>query len=153
VRNAWVDDQQRYFSRKVEQLEYKSKRVSRWQWAAVGVTVAVLLTRLLFSQSLRSMYVTPGVPLKNLLMLFASVTALFLGAWKLHQSKMASRELIWQYKNQLAHFARSSAELERTATPARRAEVLVELGKRSLMESYLWTIHRYHREHAPPAGA
>jgi hypothetical protein len=152
VRNAWVDDQYRYFSRKVRQLEYKSKRVSRWQLTALFVTVGVLLMRLLFSQSLRSVYVTPGVPLKNLLMLFAGVTALFLGAWKLHQSKMASRELIWQYKNQLAHFARSSAELERTATPARRAEVLVELGKRSLMESYLWTIHRYHREHAPPAG-
>jgi hypothetical protein len=153
VRKAWVEDQYRYFSRKVKQLEHKSKRVSRWQLAAIVVTVVVLLTRLLFSQSLRSVYVIPGVPLKNLLMLFASLTALFLGAWKLHQSKMASRELIWQYKNQLAHFSRSSAELERTATPDRRTEVLVELGKRSLMESYLWTIHRYHREHAPPAGA
>ena len=85
-------------------------------------------------------------------LLVASVTALLLGAWKLHQSKMAKRELIWQYTNQLARFSRSSAELERTATPARRTEVLVELGKRSLMEGYLWTIHRYHREHAPPGG-
>ena len=152
VRKAWVDDQRRYFTRKVKQLEQKSRRVSRWQWAAVVVTVGVLFIRMLFSQSLRTMYVTAGVPLKNLLMLIASVTALLLGAWKLHQSKMATRELIWQYKNQLAHFSRSSAELERTATPDRRTEVLVELGKRSLMESYLWTIHRYHREHAPPAG-
>jgi hypothetical protein len=153
VRNAWVDDQYRYFSRKVKQLEHKSRRVSRWQLAAVVVTVVVLFTRLLFSPSLRTVYVAPGVPLKNMLMLIASVTALFLGAWKLHESKMASRELIWQYKNQLAHFSRSSAELERTATAGRRSEILVELGKRSLMESYLWTIHRYHREHAPPAGA
>jgi hypothetical protein len=152
VRNAWVEDQNRYFSRKVKQLEVKSKRVSRWQLTALVVTVFVLFTRLLFSHSLRTVYVAPGVPLKNMLMLIASVTALFLGAWKLHQSKMASRELIWQYKNQLAHFSRSSAELERTAMPARRSEILVELAKRSLMESYLWTIHRYHREHAPPAG-
>jgi hypothetical protein len=152
VRTAWVDDQHRYFSRKVKQLEHKSKRVSRWQLAAVVVTVIVLFTRLLFSQPLRTVYVAPGVPLKNMLMLVASLTALFLGAWKLHQSKMASRELIWQYKNQLAHFSRASAELERTVTPDRRTEILVQLGKRSLMESYLWTIHRYHREHAPPAG-
>jgi hypothetical protein len=152
VRNAWVEDQNRYFSRKVKQLQQKSKRVSRWQLAALVVTVVVLVMRLLFEHSLRTLYVIPGVPLKNLLMLFAGVSALFLGAWKLHQSKMAARELIWQYKNQLAHFSRSSAELERTTTPARRAELLVELGKRSLMESYLWTIHRYHREHAPPAG-
>jgi hypothetical protein len=153
VRSAWVDGQYRYFSRKVKQLEHKSQRVSRWQLAVVIVTVVVLVTRLLFPQSLLTVYVTPGVPLKNLLMLVASVSALFLGAWKLHQSKMASRELIWQYKNQLAHFSRSSAELERTAMPDRRTEVLVELGKRSLMECYLWTIHRYHREHAPPDGA
>jgi hypothetical protein len=153
VRNAWVDDQRRYFSRKVGQLERKSARVSRWQMAVVVITVGVLLTRMLFSRSLGTVYVGPGVPLKNLLMLFAGVTALFLGAWKLHQSKMATRELIWQYKNQLTNFSRSSAELERTGTPERRTEVLVELGKRSLMESYLWTIHRYHREHAPPAGA
>jgi hypothetical protein len=152
VRKAWVDDQRRYFTRKVRQLEQKSRRVSRWQLAAVVVTVGVLFMRMLFSQSLRTMYVTADVPLKNLLMLIASVTALLLGAWKLHQSKMATRELIWQYKNQLAHFSRASAELERTATPDRRTEVLVELGKRSLMESYLWTIHRYHREHAPPGG-
>jgi hypothetical protein len=30
--------------------------------------------------------------------------------------------------------------------------VLAELGKDSLMESYLWAIHRYHREHEPPAA-
>jgi hypothetical protein len=153
VRTAWVDDQRRYFSRKVKHLEQKSRRVSRWQLAVVFLTIGVLLARMLFSRSLRTVYVIPGVPLKNLVMLVAGVTALFLGAWKLHQSKMATRELIWQYKNQLAHFSRSSAELERTATPDRRTEILVELGKRSLMESYLWTIHRYHREHAPPAGA
>jgi hypothetical protein len=28
----------------------------------------------------------------------------------------------------------------------------VALGRDSLMESYLWTIHRYHREHEPPTG-
>jgi hypothetical protein len=152
VRKAWVDDQHRYFSRKVAQLEHKSSRVSRWQNVAIVVTVLVLLSRMLFSQSLRTMYVTPNVPLKNLLILVAGVAALFLGAWRLHQSKMATRELIWQYKNQLAAFSRSSAELERTAMADRRTEILVDLGKRSLMESYLWTIHRYHREHAPPAG-
>jgi hypothetical protein len=153
VRKAWVDDQRSYFSRKVRQLEHKSRRVSRWQLTVVVLTVGVLVARMVFSESLRSVYVTAGVPLKNLVMLVGSVTALFLGAWKLHQSKMATRELIWQYKNQRDHFSRSSAELERTATPSRRTEILVELGKRSLMESYLWTIHRYHREHAPPAGA
>jgi hypothetical protein len=30
-----------------------------------------------------------------------------------------------------------------------RNHILLELGRNSLMESYLWTIHRYHREHEP----
>ena len=34
----------------------------------------------------------------------------------------------------------------------RRVSVLAGLGRDSLMESYLWTIHRYHREHEPPAA-
>lgn len=152
VREAWVDSQHRYFSGKVGQLEKKSRRVSQGQTAVIAVTVLVLLMQLLFARSMHTLYVISDVPLKNLLMLGAGIMALFLGAWKLHQSKMATRELIWQYKNQLAHFARSSSELERTAAPNRRTELLVELGRRSLMESYLWTIHRYHREHAPPTG-
>jgi hypothetical protein len=152
VRTAWVDDQYRYFKRKVGQLERKSRLVSRWQLGAAVVTLLVLFIRMLFSESVSGTYLLPGVPIKNLLMLGAGVTALFLGAMKLHQSKMATRELIWQYKNQLAHFARSSAELERTSTADRRTDLLVQLGKHSLMESYLWTIHRYHREHAPPGA-
>jgi hypothetical protein len=152
VRLAWVDDQYQYFRRKVRQLEEMSRRVSRGQMAVVVITVLVLVTRMLFTQSMRSVYVIHAVPIQNVLMLGAGIMALLLGAWKLHQSKMATRELMWQYKNQLAHFSRSSAELQRTAAPNRRTELLVELAKRSLMENYLWTIHRYHREHAPPAG-
>jgi hypothetical protein len=152
VRDAWVASQHRYFKRKVRQLEGKARLVSRWQKVAVASTVIVLLTRLLLPQSIRSVYAINDVPLKNLLMLGAEIMALFLGAWKLHQSKMATRELIWQYRNQLAHFSRATTELERTATPSRKAVLLVELARRSLMESYLWTIHRYHREHAPPGG-
>jgi hypothetical protein len=152
VRDAWVANQHRYFKRKVQQLERNDRQVSRWQMVAVASTVVALLARLLLPQSIRDVSVTDNVPLKNLLMLGAEIMALFLGAWKLHQSKMATRELIWQYKNQLAHFSRASEELERTATPNRKAQLLVELARRSLMESYLWTIHRYHREHAPPGG-
>jgi hypothetical protein len=152
VREAWVGSQYRYFKRKVRQLEMKERQISRWQIVTVASTVIVLVTRLLLPQSIRGVYLMTDVPLKNLLTLGAETMALLLGAWKLHQSKMATRELIWQYKNQLAHFSRASAELERTAAPNRKAELLVDLARRSLMESYLWTIHRYHREHAPPGG-
>jgi hypothetical protein len=65
---------------------------------------------------------------------------------------MATRELLWQYRNQLNHFSRARTQLERTTSIRRRREILAALGKDSLMENYLWTIHRYHREHEPPAA-
>ena len=65
---------------------------------------------------------------------------------------MATRELLWQYRNQLNHFSHARAQLSRITEQSRRNTVLAELGRDSLMESYLWTIHRYHREHEPPAA-
>jgi hypothetical protein len=75
-----------------------------------------------------------------------------LGVWELHQDKMATRELLWQYRNQLSHFTRARVQLARMTTRRCRRAVLAELGKDSLMESYLWAIHRYHREHEPPSA-
>jgi hypothetical protein len=79
--------------------------------------------------------------------------AVTLASWELHQNKMATRELLWQYRNQLKHFSRARAQLARTLAAGRRLEIIAALGKDSLMESYLWTIHRFHREHEPPGRA
>jgi hypothetical protein len=43
-------------------------------------------------------------------------------------------------------------QLQRKPSRARREDLLVELGSNSLMEIYLWAIHRYHREHSPPTA-
>jgi hypothetical protein len=48
---------------------------------------------------------------------------------------------------------RASIELARAGDRSRRVTILAGLGRDSLMESYLWTIHRYHREHEPPAAS
>ena len=92
-----------------------------------------------------------GVPLKNVVTFLMGFFAVLLGAWELHQNKMATRELLWQYRNQLTHFTRARAHLARITDAGRRSEVLADLGKDSMMESFLWTIHRYHREHEPPS--
>ena len=56
-----------------------------------------------------------------------------------------------------AREAQAGAEGTRRAATyhfqGRRLEILAALGKDSLMESYLWTIHRFHREHEPPGRA
>jgi hypothetical protein len=152
VRSAWVENQRSYFARKVKQLEQKSRRVAIGQLATLAMMIVVILTRMILGKSLLAVHVASQISLKNALTFGAELSILFLGAWKLHQSKMATRELVWQYRNQLGHFSRTRMELERTTAPERRSDLLVKLGKRSLMETYLWTIHRYHREHAPPDG-
>ena len=90
-----------------------------------------------------------GVSLRNTMTFLMGLLALLLAVWKLHQGKMATRELLWQYRNQLTHFSEARRQLARTTSQRRRNDVFFGLGKDSLMESYLWTIHRYHREHEP----
>jgi hypothetical protein len=59
--------------------------------------------------------------------------------------------LLWQYRNQLGHFTRAELQMSRSTARNRHKEILAQVGKESLMESYLWTIHRYHREYEPPS--
>jgi len=93
-----------------------------------------------------------GVPVKNILTFFSGFFAVLLGVWELRQNKMATRELLWQYRSQLSRFQRAKAQLQRITNRSRRDAMLKELGENCLMEIYLWAIHRYHREHAPPAA-
>jgi hypothetical protein len=90
-----------------------------------------------------------GVTLKNAVTFGEGILALLLGAWQLHDNNKASRELLLQYRNQGAHFLRARQQLSQVQDVDERSHILVELGRDSLMESYLWTIHRYHREHEP----
>jgi hypothetical protein len=117
-----------------------------------GVIIAVVLILLLLGERARERLLL-GIPVENALTFLIGLMAVTLASWELHQNKMASRELLWQYRNQLKHFSRASAQLARTLATGRRLEILVALGKDSLMESYLWTIHRFHREHEPPGRA
>jgi hypothetical protein len=151
VEQTWIENQHAYFSAKVAILEASSRRV-KWLGNAVFVVIlGVMLTLLIFGESMTGRVRGIGVPLNNLLTFSMELLVVALGVSKLHQDKMATRELLWQYRNQLDHFARARRKLARIGSPRRRNDVLVELGKDSLMESYLWTIHRYHREHEPPS--
>ena len=138
---------------KFARLERSSHRVKLLRNTLFIVIVLVIMTLFLFGEKMGGDEQHPGISFRNLLTFSMGFLAVLLGVWELHQDKMATRELLWQYRNQLVHFARARLELMRFATPSRRHEVLVGLGKDSLMECYLWTIHRYHREHEPPAPA
>jgi hypothetical protein len=152
LESAWIDNQYAYFTSKVARLERSSRRV---KWLRQGLFVGILGSMsvlFIFGETLHHIDMGLGVPVRNMLTFSMGLLAVLLGVWELHQGKMATRELLWQYRNQLGHFARARAQLARTSTPGRRHELLAGLGKDSLMESYLWAIHRYHREHEPPAA-
>ncbi|MGC8519077.1 MAG: hypothetical protein ACP5P4_11210 [Steroidobacteraceae bacterium] len=152
VQNAWIESQCRYFAGKVARLE-RSGRRTRWlKRGLFGVILVAIACLIVLGRGHAPLGLSLDVPLRNVLTFVLGLPALVLGVWELHQNKMAVRELLWQYRNQLEHFSRARARLARTSSAVRRRHVLARLGKDSLMESYLWTIHRYHREHEPGRG-
>lgn len=150
VDHAWIESQQKYFTSKVSKLEQSSRRLTWLKNALFVVILLVLLILIVFAEAVHHIEVGFGITLSRLLTFFMGLIAILLGVWELHDNKMATRELLWQYRNQLSHFSRAKAQLSRATTWHRRKQILADLGKDSLMESYLWTIHRYHREHEPP---
>jgi hypothetical protein len=152
LEQAWIENQHAYFTGKVARLERSSRRLQRLQQALFIAILGTMSALFIFGGALHRVDLGLGVPLQNVLTFCMGLAAVLLGVWELHQGKMATRELLWQYRNQLTHFTRARLQLARTTSPRRRHDVLAELGKKSLMESYLWAIHRYHREHAPPSG-
>ena len=152
VEHAWIQSQHRYFTRKVAHLERSSLRVKRLKQTLLVAILLVISALYLFGEILDKVNVGRGITLPNLLTFAMGMVGVLLAVWELHQDKMATRELLWQYRNQLSHFSRAKAQLTCATSPHRRNEILAELGKDSLMESYLWAIHRYHREHEPPAA-
>src|SRR5436190_13799366 len=153
VEQMWIQSQERYFTSKVERLEKNSARIARLKKVLFVLILAVILALIAWGDSMHHTMVGYGINLKNLLTFSMGIVAVWFGVWELHQNKMATRELLWQFRNQLNHFTRARVQLARSPSATRRREILAELGKDSLMESYLWTIHRYHREHEPPTSA
>ena len=152
VEQAWIENQYQYFTASVARLEKSSRRVKRLRYALFIAILLVISALSAFGDVLHHVDMGLGVPLRNTLTFTMGLLAVLLGVWELHQNKMATRELLWQYRNQVSHFSWAKAQLERVTSPRRRNDVLVELGRDSLMESYLWAIHRYHREHEPPGA-
>jgi hypothetical protein len=152
VDQAWIESQHQYFKKRVTRLENSNSRVKLLKNTVFVVVIAVILTVVLLGNPVHQATLSDSISLKNLVTFGMGVLVVLLGVLELHQNKMATRELLWQYRNQLGHFSRAKQQLSRIAAPSKRRQVLAELGKESLMESCLWTIHRYHREHEPPHG-
>ncbi len=152
VRRIWIDSQLSYFKSKVGRLERTHKRLQQLKMISIYFLAAITVVLIVFAKPLAAFALALGFSAKDLLLFLMGLLPVWLGIWELYEGKMATRELLWQYRNQLGHFSRASIELAQVDDQGRRASILADLGKDSLMESYLWTIHRYHREHEPPAA-
>jgi hypothetical protein len=152
ARAAWIDAQQSYFKSKVARLEHAHRRLAHLKTSLICMLVLLAVALVASGGPLGNFVFDLGFSGKDLLLFVMGLLPVWLGIWELYQGKMATRELLWQYRNQLGHFSRAALELTQAADRARRVSILAALGKDSLMESYLWTIHRYHREHEPPAA-
>jgi hypothetical protein len=148
----WVDDQAAYFGRKVDQLKTRHERLELVQRVLYVLSFLAVLVIITYGADLKSVYAPGHVSLKTVLIFLMGLLPLWLTLWELHQGRMATRELLWQFRNQATIFARASTELQRLGHDDAKAHVYIDLAERSLFETYLWTLHRFHREFSPPSG-
>jgi hypothetical protein len=151
VHRHWIRGQQEYFSNRVRKLERDHRRLEIMKNVMLYAIAALAIVLLLFADRMRSPLIG-AITSKDLVIFLMGLVPVWLGIWELYQNKKAMRELLWQYRNQLGHFTRAELQLSRSAGRDRHREILAQVGRESLMESYLWTIHRYHREFEPPSA-
>jgi len=152
ARRLWVADQSSYFAKKIHVMHHAHHRVERIKQFLLGATAVGIVVLILFKYPL--MNHIPGTELqyKKLLVFFMGLFPFLLGVWELYHNKMATKELLWQYRNQADAFALTEFQMNHDESPAHQRKVLASLASNALFENYLWTIHRFHREHEPPAA-
>jgi hypothetical protein len=152
VQREWIVGQHEYFRAKVARLERTNHRLEQTKKLLIYIMVLIAVALILYAKELHLETALFGAAVEHWLVFLMGLLPVWLGTWELYQHKMATRELLWQYRNQLNYFFRAREQLKRASSHERRIAILADLGKESLVESYLWMIHRYHREHEPPAS-
>jgi hypothetical protein len=146
----WVKDQAAYFSRKRRQLHHEHERlekVKKFLFLAAFLGAASLL---FFKKTLYGFHVG-DLDGKTIVVFLMGLLPLWLAVWEIYQTKMATRELLWQYTNQGKLFDLAEKRLAAISDPAHSQDVISDLAERSLMDVVQWSTHRYHREHEPPS--
>ena len=151
VHRHWIVGQKEYFRARVRKLERGHRRLEVMKSTLLYAIAGFALLLLAFAAPLHERLLG-AISWKDAIIFLMGLLPVWLGIWELYQNKMAMRELLWQYRNQLGHFTIAELQLSRSAAAGRSQEILAQVGKEALMESYLWTIHRYHREYEPPTA-
>ncbi len=151
VRMRWIEDQHQYFERKSRMMHRDDSRLGHLKRFILGATMLATAALLVFKQPLGHTMMA-GLSLKTYLVFLLGLIPLWLGIWEIYQVKTATKELGWQYRNQLYHLKRASAVLRSAGDASRAMAILGDTAERMLTDTYLWTVQRFHREHEPPAA-
>jgi hypothetical protein len=149
VKHSWIDGQLSYFTSLVHRLSKKTKRLGQVKVGLMCLNLTILVMLIGFGDRLASIVFAETLSLKSFVVFILGLIPLWVGIWELYQSKMATRELLWQYKNQAEYFQRASKKLEGDLSVKAMQSIISDLGERSLFETYQWALHRYHRESEP----
>jgi hypothetical protein len=151
VRRDWVDDQAAYFRRRAHKFHRRHELLETVQRVLYGLAFLAVVVIIVFGSDLKKSEVFGDTTSKTFIVFLMGLLPLWLTFWELHQGRMATGELLWQFRNQERMFGDASTVLA-AAPAASSRQVYVELAERSLFETYVWTLHRFHREFSPPSG-
>ncbi|MGH1461865.1 MAG: hypothetical protein ACRBB6_07510 [Neptuniibacter sp.] len=147
----WIKDQAAYFSRKHHHLHHQHEQLEIVKKGLFFASFIGAVTLLFFKKTLYGFHIS-DIDGKTLVVFFMGLLPLWLAIWEIYQTKMATRELFWQYANQGELFELAERRLAKISDPIHAQRVIVELAERSLMDVIQWSTHRYHREHEPPSA-
>jgi len=152
VRRLWIEDQANYFERKTHQLHLhhgKLERIKKWViWGLIAATAVLVF----FKKVLLGIGLSEHLSLKTLLIFLMGLLPFWLGVWEMYQSKMAVKELMWQYRNQSNNYSSTNRMLQESTHAGYQKGLIARLGQTSILENFLWIINRYHREQEPPVA-
>jgi hypothetical protein len=152
ARRLWIEDQANYFERKTHQLHARHlelERIKKWViWGLIAATAGLVF----FKKFLLGIGFSDHLSLKTLLIFLMGLLPFWLGVWEVYQSKMAVKELMWQYRNQSDNYSSTNRMLQDSTNLAYQKGLIARLGQTSILENFLWIINRYHREHEPPVA-
>ena len=151
VQRNWIEDQSNYFSKKLHTLHAQHERLEKIKALLMFGSVLGALALIIFKYQLYKAEMM-GFDAKTWLVFFMGLLPLWLAIWELYQGKMATRELIWQYANQRRYFTAAKNQMDAAKDVETKRRILTDLADRALAEIYLWSAHRFHREHEPPAA-
>jgi hypothetical protein len=151
IKERWIDDQAAYFKVKGERFERHRHRLELWKTILLVLTITGIVALIFFKKKLAGTDLGV-IDLKNLLIFLIGLLPFCLGVWEVHQNKMATRELLWQYHKQADLFNTAGKVLKLSNKHDRVDEVVISLAKQSIQEAILWVVQRYHREYEPPSA-